>query len=180
MAEDTEEQQDEAGTAKEKKPLSPKAKLIIWVVAGLLLFGGAIAGTLMMLGFFDSPAVEEVAAESEVVETVANKPAPAMYFPIKPAFVINFESKGRQRFLQVEVSVLTREMNVFNALQSHGPLVKNRLVMLFSGEIYEELQTNEGKELLRQKALAALQELMQQEVGNSGIEEVLFTSFVMQ
>jgi flagellar FliL protein len=52
--------------------------------------------------------------------------------------------------------------------------------MLFSGESYEELQTHEGKELLRQKSLTALQELLQQEVGKSDIEEVLFTSFVMQ
>ena len=180
MAKDTAEKENEAGAAKEKKPLGAKAKLIIWVVAGLLLFGGAIAGTLLMLGFFDSEVVEDVATASEVVKAVEKKPAPAMYFPIKPAFVIDFQSKGRPRFLQVEVSVLTRDMVVFNALQSHGPLVKNRLVMLFSGEIYEELQTNEGKELLRQKALQALQDLMQQEVGKSDIEEVLFISFVMQ
>ena len=52
--------------------------------------------------------------------------------------------------------------------------------MLFGGEVYDELQTDEGKELLRQKALEVLQEIIKQEVGVNGVEEILFTSFVMQ
>ena len=60
------------------------------------------------------------------------------------------------------------------------PLIKNRLVMLFGGEVYEELQTDEGRELLRQKALEAVKEITEQELGKSDIEQILFTNFVMQ
>lgn len=159
---------------------SGKKKLIIIVVVALLLIGAAVGGTLFMLGFFDGDsAVEEEVAEV-VDENVVEKPSPAIYFPIKPSFVINFQSRGRQRYLQTDVILMTRDASMFSGLQEHLPLIKNRLVMLFGGEVYEELQTNEGRELLRQKALEAVKEITEQELGKSDIEQVLFTNFVMQ
>lgn len=174
---DNEEEQD----TKAKGKSSGKLKIIIIVVVALLVLGGAVSGTLYMLGFFedDASTASELDPESgEAAET--SKPKPAMYYPIKPAFTVNFPAKGRQRYLQVDVTVLTRDMDAYSALQTHSPLVKNRLVMLFSGEIYEDLQTHEGKELLRQKTLEALQDIMQQEIGRPGVEDILFTNFVMQ
>ena len=183
MAEEDDEQVQDEGEVAKKKAGSGKKKLIILIVVGLLVMAGAVGGTLFMLGFFDTGDDEGDAqgdAEDVVQEEVIEKPKPAMYFPIKPAFVVNFHSRGRQRYLQTELSVMTRDMEVFNAMQTHSPLIKHRMGMLLSGEVYEELQTDEGKELLRQKALNTLQEIMQQEIGKAGIEQVLFTSFVMQ
>lgn len=175
MAEENEEQQAEAG-----KPAGSKKNLIIIIAIVVVALTASIGGTLFVLGFFDSSPTDEVGTDVAAEEAPSNKPAAAIYFPIKPAFVINFPSKGRQRFLQVDVTVLTRDIAIFDAMQTHMPLIKNRLNMLMSSEVYEELQTSEGKELLRQKALQALQDIMQAEVGEPGVEEVLFTNFVMQ
>lgn len=180
--EDNEEQQVEEQTSKPPF-LDGKKKLILIIVAALLVIASSIGGTLYLLGFFDSGEIAEEGDEQETAEAAATeieKPKSAMYFPIKPAFVINFPAQGRQRFLQVDMTVMTRDMDVLNAMQTHSPLIKNQLVMLLSGESYDELQTEEGKELLRQKSLEALQAIMQQEVGKDGIEQVLFTGFVMQ
>jgi len=176
MADDNEKREEDDGEM--ESPAGGKRTLIIIVIGVIVAILASAGGTLYLLGFFDGGAVPE--SETQEAEVVATQPSAAMYFPIKPAFTVNFPSRGRQRFLQVEVTVLTRNVEVFNALQIHLPLVKNRLVMLFGGEIYDELQTDEGKELLRQKALQALQEIIKQEVGVEGVEEVLFTSFVMQ
>ncbi len=184
MAEDNEndnnDQNDDEANAEESGG-GGKKKLIILIVIGLLVVLSSIGGTLFLLGFFDSDEDAEQEGEAaEVVEQVEEKPQPAMYFPIKPAFVVNFQARGRQRYLQAEITVMTRDMDIFNAMQTHAPLIKNRVVMVLSGEVYGELQTDEGKELLRQKVLDALQGIMEQEVGKMGIEEVLFTGFVMQ
>lgn len=187
MAEKDQNQNEAEGqdTPKSRQPLSARKKLIILIVLGLLAVAGSVVGTLYLLGVFDSDepamAMEEGAADSEgPSQASSNKPRPAMYFPIKPAFVVNFPTRGKQRYLQVEITVMTRDPDIFTALQTHMPLVKNRLVLLLGGQIYEELQTDEGKELLRQKALQALDEIMQQELGKAGVEEVLFINFVMQ
>jgi flagellar FliL protein len=175
MAEDNEEQPATADSGS-----GSKKNLIIIIVIVVLAMAVSIGGTLFALGFFDSSATETVETDDPEAAVVVNKPAAAIYFPIKPAFVVNFPSKGRQRYLQVDVTVLTRDIAIFDAMQRHMPLIKNRLNMMMSGEVYEELQTDEGKELLRQNALQALQEIMQAEVGSVGVEEVLFTNFVMQ
>lgn len=174
---DEEQENEESG---DEAASGGKKKLIVIIVLALLLVGGAAAGTLFVLGFFDAEeAVEEVVGE-DAEEKVFEKPKSALYFPIKPAFVINFQSRGRQRYLQTDVILMTRNPDMFNGLQTHLPLIKNRLVMLFGGEIYEVLQTDEGRELLRQKALIAVKEIMEQEMGKSDIEQILFTNFVMQ
>jgi flagellar FliL protein len=59
-------------------------------------------------------------------------------------------------------------------------MIRNSLILLFSGQVYEELQTDEGRELLRQAALAELQTIIEKELGKPGIEKVLFTNLVMQ
>jgi flagellar FliL protein len=178
MADDNEENENEDVQA--GKSGGGKKKLILLIVAGLLVIAGAVGGTLFMLGFFESDG-EEDTAESEMTEEAAiDKPSAAIYFPIKPAFVVNFQSRGRQRYLQTEVILMTRDPSMFTALQTHLPLIKNRLVMLLGGQVYEELQTNEGKELLRQQALDAVNDIMMQEVGSANIEQALFSDFVMQ
>ena len=60
------------------------------------------------------------------------------------------------------------------------PAIRNALVMLLSGQSFETLQTPEGKEALREQALVKIQEVLQQEIGKPGIEQVLFVNFVMQ
>lgn len=185
MAEDNDDlDNNDNGKAAKRAPMGARTKLIMLLAIGLLVIAGSIGGTLFLLGVFDGTDDEDTTVESDMTAmaepAVVNKPRPAMYFPIKPAFIVNFPSRGRQHYLQVDMTVMTRDPDVFTGLQTHMPLVKNRLVMLIGGEVYEELQTDEGKELLRQKSMDALQEIMQQELGKTGVEQVLFTNFVMQ
>ena len=64
--------------------------------------------------------------------------------------------------------------------KTHMPLIRNELNMLYSGQVYEELQTDEGREKLRQQSLEAIQKVMRKEIGRPGVEQVLFTNLVMQ
>ena len=75
---------------------------------------------------------------------------------------------------------MVREEDVVAAIEEHSTMLQHGLLMLFSGQDYGELQTAEGKELLRQMALEEVQRMLEQEIGKPGIEQVLFTNFVMQ
>ena len=94
--------------------------------------------------------------------------------------IVNYQARGRQRFLQAEITVMAREDDVIEAVELHMPMIRNSLILLFSGQVYAELQTEEGRELLRQLALLELQEIMEKELGKPGIEKILFTNLVMQ
>lgn len=161
-----EEQQEGA----EEKPKS-KMMLIIVVVLVAVLAGGGVAAFFLMSSGDDGGDAEE----SEDMSTAA-----AVYFELKPPFVVNYNWKGRQRYVQISVAVMTRNEAVIEALQKHMPLVRNNLVMVFGSQEFEGLKTQEGKEALRQKALEELQTIVSEELGDPGVEKILFTNFVMQ
>lgn len=173
-------------TADDEQPKSGKKKIILFAVLGILLIGLSVGGTLVAVKFL-SPAPEPevvldedgnpIDPEQDLEEVVKS---PAIYFPLKPPLIVNYEARGRQRFLQAEVSVMSRDSEVIEAVELHMPRIRNSLILLFSGQVYEEMQTDEGREILRQQVLAEMQNIMEEEIGKPGIERVLFTNLVMQ
>ncbi len=145
---------------------------------------GALAGLFVLLSIVATAALlllnRDDSEKADRPRPVAPAEQTALYYALQPAFVANFDVRGRQRFLQVEVTLMFRDSRLVPEIELHMPAIRNSLVMLFAGQIYEDLQTPEGKELLRQQALMAVQAVLEQEAGRVGIEQVLFTSFVMQ
>lgn len=170
----TEGAADPAAAAKAKRK-----KLFIMIALVVALVAISVGSTLALVSFFSDSAEPTGTEGSESTAAVEVK-QPAIYYPMLPVFVVNFESQGRQRFLQAELNLMLRDKDVVPALELHMPAIRNSLVMLFGGQIYEDLQTAEGKELLRQQALLSVQEVLQKEIGKPGVEQVLFTNFVMQ
>lgn len=158
-------------------PAKSKLKLIIvGVVALLLAVGLSVGGTWWVVS--KNAAKPEAPAEAE--HAAAPGKQPAIYEPLMPAFVVNFTHQGRPRYMQVSVALMTRDQAALDALKVHMPLLRNRLVMLFSSQDFEALITPVGKEMLRQQATASVQELAQKEVGKLAVEQVLFTNLVLQ
>lgn len=182
------EEENDQG-AEEEKPKGGKKKLILFALLVLVLIGVSVGGTLLAVKLL-APEPEPVVKldedgnpieVTEGEESEEEKPKlPAIYFPLKPPLIVNYMARGRQRFLQAEITVMSREDDVIEAVEIHMPMIRNSLILLFSGQVYEELQTDEGRELLRQAALEELQAIMEKEIGKPGIEKVLFTNLVMQ
>jgi flagellar FliL protein len=174
---------EEVITESEEKPESSKKKLILFIVLATVIIGVSIGGTLLALKLLaPTPEVAQEldAGGNPIVAVVEEIKSPAIYFPLRPALIVNYNAKGRQRFLQTEISIMTRDEEVVAAVEMHMPMIRNNLIILFSGQTYNELQTDEGRQLLKQDSLKELQNIMQQVIGKPGIEKVLFTNFVMQ
>ena len=168
---------EENAVEEEEKKKSPLMMIIIVAVACLGIGGGA---AFFLLGSSSSDAeaktdTEETAAEEE---TVAMKQA--YYFSLDPAFVVNFQGKSRARFLQVNIDGMTREEVMKQEVTKHLPQIRNNIVMLLSSKTYDDLITPEGKENVRKEILTEIQKVMESETGKQGIENIFFTSFVMQ
>ncbi|WP_312954227.1 flagellar basal body-associated protein FliL [Pseudomonas songnenensis] len=150
--------------------------IIVIVVAMLVAVGLSIGGTLYFMGKGDDLDADKA---QESAAAVSGK-QPAIYEVLMPAFVVNFSHNGRQRYMQVSIALMSRDQAALDALKVHMPLLRNRLVMLFSSQDFEALKTPVGKEMLRQQAMASVQELAQKEIGKLAVEQVLFTNFVLQ
>lgn len=162
----------------EEESSGGKKKLIILIVLGLLLIGLSVGGTIVALKILSPP--PELPAESVEEEEAEEVKEPAIYYPIKPSIIVNYGHKGRQRYAQVDVTLLIRDPSIVSAVELHAPTIANALVLTIGGQVYEDMQTAEGKELLRQECLQAIQKILEEETGSTGVEQVLFTNFVMQ
>jgi flagellar FliL protein len=152
-------------------PAPKKSRKLLYILAGLVvvLLGGG-AGAWFML----QPAgKDEHAAKAAHAEPI--------YIAFDPPFVVNFESNGLVRFLQVTVQAETGDPLAADVVKKHDPVIRNDLLMLFSGQTYETLSTRAGKEKLRQAALAEVRRVVAAQGGKADdVRNLYFTSFVMQ
>ena len=163
-----EEQQAEAETTGGSK------KTLIFIILGVvLLIGGSVGGTLLIVGGGDS-------AEAEVEEEVEVSRGDASYIDLKPAFTVNLAPEDPVGFLQISMQVLTFDDDVAEELEKHRPLIRNNLVVLFGKQNSAELRAPEGKERLQKSALETVQTVINKHGSGGEVDNVYFTSFVMQ
>ena len=171
----------EAG-AEEGGKSGSKLKMIIMVVVGVLLISSlSIFGTWFMLkdklADPEMPSAGELPMEEPVMSVTQGE---AIYHAMQPAFIVNYNSGGKSRFLQVELSVLTRDAAAVEVLILHNPLIRNNLLDVFSTRDITTLGTAEGKQKLADDLTKAIQDVLVIEMGRPGIESVLYRSFIMQ
>lgn len=155
---------------------SMKMIIIILVVVQLVMFGG-LAAFLMSSGVMH----QKNGGSSDHSESASSeKAADAIYIPFTPAFTVNFGGSSSSRFMQVTIEAMTHDPSVVELVNKHMPVIRNNIVLLLSSQSVESVSTLEGKEKLRQEILKSVQDILQKRAGKPGIEEIYFTSFVMQ
>ena len=178
---------EEVDEIEEGQESAPKKKLplkLIIIIAVVVLVGGGVAGFFMMGDKSTEDAtVSESGEKAEAEESDAEESVAlgeAYYFSLDPPFIVNFSGKSRARFLQVSIEGMTRDATVKEDITKHFPQVRNNLVLLLSSKTHDELNTADGKAKLRKQVLREIQKVLEAETGKEGIEDVYFTSFVMQ
>lgn len=179
MADENEEQQEQQadGGAKKKK---------------LLLFGGLGAGVIIIIavvvwlftGDGDTTATATDSSNSSNVVEADTSEAPqvgnALYVGMPRPFVFIVPGDARERTVQIKVQLMVRGEENEELTKRHIPLIEGTLHQVFSSSTAEELKTANGKEKLRELALRELQSALTKVAGKGLVEQVLFTSMVMQ
>jgi flagellar FliL protein len=119
--------------------------------------------------------VQPVAA-AKAAEAAAKS---AVYYAIDPPLVVNFEDGSVVRFLQITMEVMAHDQKAIDSVQKNIPLIRNNLLLLMSNRNYQSMMSREGKEKLRQEALVEIR-AVQKKQGGEDIDDLLFTSFVVQ
>ena len=102
------------------------------------------------------------------------------YVALDPPFVVNIKASDRIHFLQIKSQVKVNNAEAAPILQHHMAMVRHTLLMLFSQQEEKTIRTLAGKETLRAESLTALQEVLEEETGDSLVEQIYFTDFVIQ
>lgn len=152
-----------------------KGKLIIIIAAVVLLLGGGGAAYFFLAGGEDAAEGDEVAAEEAVVEEAPKEP---LYLDMKK-LLVNIEYNGKTHYVQAEMQLMSYSQEVIDQAFRDRPAIRDRLLILFSGQDFAALKTVEGKEALRAATLAKVNETLGLEPPNV-VEEVYFENFVLQ
>lgn len=138
---------------------------------------------VMMAGwaFAQDEAVEAEGGQEEEVQADGEAPpeAPAaIYIPMKPQFVVNYGGKGKLRYLKTSVTLRLANGNAASSVRHHMPFIRNNLVMLFAAQTDETLESQEGREAMRDAALSEVRELLVREdqVPEEDVVDVLFNA----
>jgi flagellar protein FliL len=103
----------------------------------------------------------------------------ALYYAIDPPLVVNFEDGSVVRFLQITMEIMAHDQKAIDSVTKNMPLIRNNLLLLMSNRNYQSLMSREGKDKLREEALAEIR-AVQKKQGGEDIDDLLFTSFVVQ
>lgn len=122
---------------------------------------------------------EEGEHEGKEGESEAGTEVPQFY-QVRPSIVITLPSSGRTRYVSLDIDLMTHSKSSLKKIEAYAPLIKNNLIDLLSKQTFDEMITEEGKKNIRKQALTLLQALMTEQAGDPIIEQVLFTSFIVQ
>ena len=122
-------------------------------------------------------AIAPMAAVAKGAEGGSGKPS--LYYAIDPPLVVNFEDGSAVRFLQISMEVMAHDEKAIESVQKNIPLIRNNLLLLMSNRNYQSVMSREGKDKFRQEALAEVRAVQKKE-GSPDVDDVLFTSFVVQ
>ncbi len=158
-------------------PATPVKLILIMVIGAILLVVVSMGGVFFLLksmGMLDG-------TSGGGSSSAQHDDRPALYHAFEQPFIVNFKERGRTRFLQVSIQVMTREPEILVALETHLPLIRNNLLLLISSQKPTEFHTPEGRESIRQAALLEVQKILEEQTGErEAIEGLYFTSFVTQ
>ncbi len=149
---------------------STKSKSMLPMLA---IVGIAVAASVGATMFF-------LGGEPEVV-VVAEEPSQqkALYHNLRPPFIVNYLDGNKPRYLQVDITLMSRDPAVVDDVISHAPLIRSQLVNLLGDQSFGDLQTHDGKLLLRELIGEEVNTVLNNN-GSGDIEKVLITNFVMQ
>ena len=177
-------------------------RILIFVVAGLILIGAGLGGGYILFGGSQPDPSDEIEAiiEKKMAEADAERLAEeeaalsnekvvketpdietfvTTYFEFPGTFTTNLRSS--RKFLQVGLGVSTQyDDEVISNVEDHQLALRSEILNVMSEFTEEEIQGKEGREALARALADGVNVKLMQLEDFGGIEEVHFTSFVLQ
>jgi flagellar protein FliL len=184
----------------EPKKKGGKKKLIIMVVGGLVLVGGGVAGGMFAAGMglggahaaekLDPEKPKLVARDGEKAnpgddykEIGSFKPNPkvykASYYTMDQPFTSNL--RDTDGIAQVALGVSTfYDQKVLDNFKDNEMPIRSAVLGVLANQDAMVLDTPEGKAALQKNLQTAMNQVLVQKTGYGGVDDVYFTSFIIQ
>lgn len=186
----------------EGKKKSPLVKIIIMAVAGIVLLAGTVVGTMFLTGFFDRKDIHEMEKRLAELEAKSKegedggkdgkagpqkvaKESPELtrfensYMELEKPLVSNLT--GTRKVIQVSLSIMTHyDDRVFKNVKKHEPALRAVALDAMRQTTEADLAAPNFRKNLASKIRDEMNAVLSKYEDFGGIEEVFFTSFVVQ
>lgn len=174
-------------------------KAIVTVVL-IALVGSGLVAVYLAADIVDAdPAVRKTANEprlvsrndssvSEIVNDIRGRKRKskfdesaykATYYPIVSPFTSNLN--GSNSFAQLSISVATYyDESVLENIAEHETAIRSAVLLSLAEQDLETLSTQHGKQILQQVLTREINKVLKEKTGFGGVNNVYFTSFVVQ
>jgi flagellar protein FliL len=185
----------EAST-EEPKPKKPIVKIIIIAVLATTLLVGVVFVTLFFSGFYEKKAELEAEDKLEELEAAASKAkveAPSKikkeapeatrfeknYLQMEKELMTNIT--GSKKVMVVQIALMTHyDSRVFDNVKKHEFALRSAMLDVMRQSTEADVAKPEFRKNLASKLKDVMNELLENYEDFGGIEDVFFTSFVMQ
>jgi flagellar FliL protein len=130
--------------------------------------------TCFMFVLFPVSAV--VAADDE--EAAVKTPG---YVSLGKPMVLNLSTDSRRlTFLQLAADVLVKDDEAKAVVEAHIPAIRHKLVLMLSEQPVLDMKSASKREEVRKQVTVAVREMINEMADNNDVEEVLFSTFLVQ
>lgn len=189
----------EEDTEVEGKKKSPIVKIILISVVAIVLLVGTVVGTLFVTGFFDNK--DQAAAEAQIKaleEEAAKANDPALnavkkvtkdspeltrfenhYMELEKDMLANLTNS--RKVIQVQLAIMTHyDDRVFKNVTKHEFALRSAALDVMRQTTEAELNQPDFRKNLAEKIRTEMNAVLERFEDFGGIEEIYFTSFVVQ
>jgi flagellar FliL protein len=149
----------------------------------LIIILAATVVILLVLGVGAFFFMKGGSSEGEEIEALSDKsvvPKEKLYFDISKPVIVDFPKGSVVKHGRISVSMLIEDVEIIGVLKKNEPMILNNLLMLIGAQDSAVLNTGEGKEMLRKAILEDVNAVLKKVSGKGQVEDIFFTSFVMQ
>ena len=187
-------------TEVEVKKKSPLVKIILIAVVAILVLTGTVVGTLFVTGFFDKKDTSAAEAQLKALEQEASgaknaaseaqpkkvtKDSPELtrfenyYMELEKDLVANLTNS--RKVIQVKLAIMTHyDERVFKNVKKHEFALRSTALDVMRLTVDADLSQPDFRKKMAEKIRLELNAVLEKYEDFGGIEEVFFTSFVVQ
>jgi flagellar protein FliL len=187
-------------TEVEVKKKSPLIKIILIAVVAILVLAGTVVGTLFVTGFFDKKDASAAEAQLKALEQEASaakntteeaqlkkvtKDSPELtrfenhYMEFEKDLVANLTNS--RKVIQVKLAIMTHyDERVFKNVKKHEFALRSSALDVMRMTTDSDLSKADFRKKMAEQIRLELNTVLEKYEDFGGIEEVFFTSFVVQ
>lgn len=103
------------------------------------------------------------------------------YVSLGEAMVLNLSTNSRRlTFLQLKADVLVEDDEAKEAVEAHIPAIRHKVIVILSEQKATDMKQPTKREEIRKHITEEVKLLMDELAGNDDIDEILFSSFLIQ